>query len=131
MLPELWGQIIPPSIILIILGDVFQVPVGDLFKFAFWPGVTLILFYVIYIVFITWLKKDLAPPIKLEGEKGSKSQQVIHALISIIPPLVLIILVLGSILTGVATPTESSSVGGIGAIILAAMYRQLSVNGLG
>ena len=121
------GQIIPPSIILIILGDVFQVPVGDLFKFAFWPGVTLIFFYVAYIAIITWLKKDLAPPIKLEESRGSRGRQIRHALLSIIPPLVLIIMVLGSILTGVATPTESSSVGGIGAIILAAMYRQLSV----
>lgn len=121
------GQIIPPSIILIILGDVFQVPVGDLFKYAFWPGVTLILFYVVYIVFITWLKKDLAPPIKLDEKMGNKGQQIRRALLSIIPPLVLIVMVLGSILTGVATPTESSSVGGIGAIILAAMYNQLSV----
>jgi len=122
------GQIIPPSIILIILGDVFQEPVGDLFKAAFWPGLTLVLFYVVYIVFITWLKKDLAPSVKIEGARGSKGAQIRHALLAIIPPLVLIILVLGSILTGVATPTESSAVGGVGAIILAAMYRQLNID---
>jgi tripartite ATP-independent transporter DctM subunit len=121
------GQIIPPSIILIILGDVFQQPVGDLFKAAFWPGITLVIFYVIYITVLTFFNKDLAPPIKIEGAKGSKKQQVFHALKAIIPPLVLIILVLGSILTGVATPTESSAVGGIGAIILAGMYQQLSI----
>ncbi len=122
------GQIIPPSIILIILGDVFQVPVGDLFKAAFWPGLSLVLLYVIYIAILTWIKKDLAPPIHLEGEEhGTKKQQVFRALKAIVPPLVLITLVLGSILFGIATPTESSSVGGIGAIILATMYRQLSV----
>ena len=121
------GQIIPPSIILIILGDVFQEPVGDLFKAAFWPGLTLVVFYVVYIVFITWLKKDLAPSVKIEGARGSKGAQIRHALLAIIPPLVLIILVLGSILTGVATPTESSAVGGVGAILLAAMYRQLNI----
>ncbi|RLB72715.1 MAG: C4-dicarboxylate ABC transporter [Deltaproteobacteria bacterium] len=122
------GQIIPPSIILIILGDVFQVPVGDLFMAAFWPGLSLVLFYVIYIAIITYFKKDLAPPIRLEGaEHGTKFQQIIRALKAIIPPLILIMLVLGSILFGVATPTESSAVGGIGAIILAAMYKQLSV----
>ncbi len=122
------GQIIPPSIILIILGDVFQVPVGDLFMAAFWPGLSLVLFYVIYIAIITYFKKDLAPPIRLEGaEHGTKAQQIIRALKAIIPPLILIMLVLGSILFGVATPTESSAVGGIGAIILAAMYKQLSV----
>ena len=121
------GQIIPPSIILIILGDVFQVPVGDLFKAAFWPGISLVGVYVLYIVIITWIKPNLAPPVHLEGEHGSKKQQIFRALKAIIPPLVLIIMVLGSILAGIATPTESSSVGGIGAIILAAMYNQLSI----
>ncbi len=122
------GQIIPPSIVLIILGDVFQVPVGDLFLAAFWPGLSLVLLYVIYIAIITYFKKDLAPPIRLEGaEYGTKAQQISRALKAIIPPLILIIVVLGSILFGVATPTESSAVGGIGAIILAAMYRQLTI----
>ncbi len=60
------GQIIPPSIVLIILGDVFQEPVGDLFKAALWPGLSLVAFYVVYIVIITMIKKDLAPPIRLE-----------------------------------------------------------------
>ncbi|MDA3901922.1 MAG: TRAP transporter large permease subunit [Desulfuromusa sp.] len=122
------GQIIPPSIILIILGDVFQVPVGDLFMAAFWPGLSLVLFYVIYIAILTYFKKDLAPPIHLEGEEyGTKKQQVGRALKAIVPPLTLIILVLGSILFGIATPTESSAVGGVGAVILAGLYRQLSV----
>lgn len=121
------GQIIPPSIVLIILGDVFQVPVGDLFMAAFWPGLTLVLFYVIYIAILAYVKKDLAPPIHLDGEDhGTKKQQVGRALKAIVPPLTLIILVLGSILFGVATPTESSAVGGVGAIILAGMYQQLS-----
>ena len=111
------GQIIPPSIILIILGDVFQVPVGDLFKAAFWPGVSLVGVYVIYIAIITWIKPHLAPPVHLEEMLGSKKKQIIRALKAIIPPLVLIILVLGSILAGIATPTESSAVGGIGAVI--------------
>ncbi len=120
------GQIIPPSIVLIILGDVFQEPVGDLFKAALWPGLSLVAFYVAYIVIITIFKKDLAPPVRLEASSGSKMQQIGQALKAIVPPLVLIILVLGSILTGVATPTESSSVGGIGAIILALLYQQFS-----
>jgi tripartite ATP-independent transporter DctM subunit len=121
------GQIIPPSIILIILGDVFQEPVGDLFKAALWPGLVLVGFYIVYIVFITLIRKDLAPPIRLEESGASKGQQVIHALMAVVPPLVLIVLVLGSILTGVATPTESSSVGGIGAIVLAALYGRFSI----
>jgi len=121
------GQIIPPSIVLIILGDVFQEPVGDLFKAAFWPGLSLVVFYVIYILTLAYFKKDLAPPIRLDDSHGTKKQQIFNALRAIIPPLVLIILVLGSILFGIATPTESSAIGGVGAIVLAAMYRQLSV----
>jgi tripartite ATP-independent transporter DctM subunit len=120
------GQIIPPSIVLIILGDVFQEPVGDLFKAALWPGLSLVAFYVAYIVIITIIKKDLAPPVRLAASTGTKRQQVGNALKAIVPPLVLIVLVLGSILTGVATPTESSSVGGIGAIALAMLYQQFS-----
>ena len=120
------GQIIPPSIILIILGDVFQEPVGDLFKAAFWPGLTLVLVYVAYIVVITILNPKLAPPVRLEGNPGSKGRQILTALKAIIPPLILIVLVLGSILIGVATPTESAAVGGVGAVVLAGLYRQLS-----
>ena len=121
------GQIIPPSIILIILGDVFQEPVGDLFKAALWPGLSLVGFYVVYIVFVTLIRKDVAPPIKLEEMSGSKKHQVWQAVKAIVPPLVLITLVLGSILTGVATPTESSSVGGVGAIVLATFYGRFSI----
>jgi len=120
------GQIIPPSIVLIILGDVFQEPVGDLFKAALWPGLSLVLFYVTYIAIITMLRPKLAPPVRLEQMHGSKTHQIGQALKAIVPPLVLIVLVLGSILTGVATPTESSSVGGIGAILLALLYKQFS-----
>ncbi len=121
------GQIIPPSIILIILGDVFQEPVGDLFLAAFWPGMTLVLFYLVYILILTALNRNLAPAIRLDEMHGSKKRQIMTALLAIVPPLVLIILVLGSILFGVATPTESSAVGGVGAIVLALLYRQASV----
>lgn len=121
------GQIIPPSIILIILGDVFQEPVGDLFKAAFWPGVTLMGVYVVYVVIVTIVNPKLAPPVHLANAGESKASQVKAALKAIVPPLVLIVLVLGSILFGVATPTESSAVGGVGAIVLAAIYRQASV----
>jgi tripartite ATP-independent transporter DctM subunit len=121
------GQIIPPSIVLIILGDVFQLPVGDLFKAALWPGLSLVGFYVVYIVIVTFWKKDLAPPVRLAETQGGKKQQVKRAMMAIIPPLVLIVLVLGSILAGVATATESSAVGGIGAIILATLYRRFSI----
>ncbi len=120
------GQIIPPSIVLIILGDVFQVPVGDLFQAAIWPGLFLIGAYILYIVIYSSLNKEAAPPIVLENNMGSKSEQVIKALKAIIPPLVLILLVLGSIFMGIATPTESAAVGGVGAILLALLYKSFS-----
>jgi tripartite ATP-independent transporter DctM subunit len=120
------GQIIPPSIILIILGDVFQEPVGDLFKAAFWPGVTLMGVYVVYVVIVTIVNPKLAPPVRLANAGESKRVQVVAAIRSIVPPLVLIVLVLGSILAGVATPTESSAVGGVGAVALAALYKKAS-----
>jgi len=117
------GQIIPPSIVLIILGDVFQVPVGDLFKAAIWPGISLVVSYMIYILVVAYLHKDIAPAIPADVSRASKKKQVYRALIDIIPSLTLILLVLGSIFMGVATPTESSAVGCIGAIVLAILYK--------
>jgi len=121
------GQIIPPSIVLIILGDVFNVPVGDLFKAALFPGLVLVAAYVVYILVAAYINPQIGPAVKLERQEGeSKKQQVISALFSIIPPLSLIIIVLGSIFAGIATPTESSAIGCTGAVILAFLYRKFS-----
>lgn len=117
------GQIIPPSIVLIILGDVFQVPVGDLFASAVGPGLALVGAYILYILILSFSNKDMAPAIPPDPSRGNKKKQVIRALIDIVPSLTLIILVLGSIFAGVATPTESAAVGCIGAIGLALMYK--------
>jgi len=119
------GQIIPPSIVLIILGDVFQVPVGDLFRAALLPGLFLVAGYVLYILVVSFLKKELAPPIPPLSDK-SKKRQIAQALMGVIPPLVLIVTVLGSIFAGIATPTESSAVGCVGAIFLSMLYRTFS-----
>ncbi len=122
------GQIIPPSIVLIILGDVFQVPVGDLFQAAVWPGLFLVLAYILFIFVVALVKKDMAPAIPADPTRGSKSKQVVRALIDIIPSLTLIILVLGSIFAGVATPTESAAVGCLGAMALSFMYRSFTLD---
>ena len=119
------GQIIPPSIVLIILGDVLGVAVGDLFKAAVLPGLILVGAYILYVLIISYKNEDVAPAIpSLSNEP--KSTEIINALKSIIPPLLLIVIVLGSIFAGIATPTESSAVGGIGAILLSVAYRQFS-----
>ena len=117
------GQIIPPSIVLIILGDVMGIPVGDLFKAAILPGFLLVLVYTLYILILGRLKPDFCPPIEVTENKSELLAQVIK---DVIPPLILIVSVLGSIFTGMATPTESSAIGAVGAIILAAFYGQIS-----
>lgn len=118
------GQIIPPSIVLIILGDVFQLPVGDLFRAAVAPGLFLVVVYIVYILVWSFINKDVAPP--LPAQTGSRAGNIKRAILAIFPPLTLIVLVLGSIFIGIATPTESAAVGSIGAIVLAAMYQKLS-----
>ncbi|MGO2236394.1 C4-dicarboxylate ABC transporter [Marinomonas sp. UCMA 3892] len=120
------GQIIPPSIILIILGDVLGIPVGDLFHAALFPGMILIACYIVYILILTFLKPELAPAMPQDLDNETRAQQIRSALKAIIPPLALVLIVLGSIFTGIATPTESSALGGMGAIVLALIYRQFS-----
>jgi len=120
------GQIIPPSIILIILGDVMGIPVGDLFQAAILPGSILIGAYILYILAYTFLKPSAAPALRMEVEDGTRRVQIYKALKAIIPPLTLILVVLGSIFAGIATPTESSALGGVGALLLALIYGQFS-----
>lgn len=120
------GQIIPPSIILIILGDVMGIPVGDLFRVAIGPGAVLIGLYVAYILFYAWRYPESAPALPMDDDLTHKYQQYVRAIKAIVPPLVLILVVLGSIFAGIATPTESSALGGIGAIVLSILYRQFS-----
>jgi tripartite ATP-independent transporter DctM subunit len=119
------GQIVPPSIILIILGDVLGLPVGDLFRAAVGPGVVLIGLYIVYILVMTRFKPETAPAMP-EDKSISRKKEIMNALLAIIPPLALIVIVLGSIFTGIATPTESSALGGVGAILLALIYGQFS-----
>ncbi|MDD1780990.1 TRAP transporter large permease subunit [Enterovibrio sp. ZSDZ35] len=119
------GQIIPPSIVLILLGDVLGIPVGDLFQAAIWPGLILVGTYIFYILYIAFRYPEAARAMeRIEGQ--SRREEVIDALKAVIPPLTLIIVVLGSIFAGIATPTESAALGGIGAIALSMIYRQFS-----
>lgn len=119
------GQIIPPSIVLILLGDVLGVPVGDLFQAAIGPGFMLVAAYIAYILFYAYRNPEAAPVIERD-ETISRRKEVITALKAVVPPLALIVVVLGSIFAGVATPTESAALGGAGAIVLAFLYREFS-----
>jgi tripartite ATP-independent transporter DctM subunit len=130
------GQIIPPSIVLVLLGDQISnaysdaqramgnfspepVSVGDLFAGALIPGLGLVGLYILYQLFVAWLKPETSPPIPAaELNVEGLGKRIAHALI---PPIVLIVSVLGSILAGVATPTEAAAVGSVGALLLAGL----------
>lgn len=122
------GQIIPPSIILILLGDVIGVPVGELFIGAVVPGMMLIVAYVLYIGYVAWRHPHLAPAV--QDDNAELAALWISVLKSLLPPLLLIIAVLGSIFYGIASPTESAAVGALGALILAALHRRLTMPNL-
>lgn len=117
------GQIIPPSIILIILGDVMGVPVGDLFKAAIIPGMLLILCYVTYVLLLGKFKPHYCPPVVVTE---NIRELIYESVKGILPPLFLIVAVLGSIFGGIATPTESASIGAVGAVLLSILYGKFS-----
>jgi tripartite ATP-independent transporter DctM subunit len=119
------GQLIPPSIVLIILGDVLNVPVGDLFRAALKPGLVLIGCYIAYVVVYCLINPNAAPIVPID-KNTKRSTIVFNALVAVVPPLMLILVVLGSIFWGIATPTESSALGCVGAVVLALIYRKFS-----
>jgi len=122
------GQIIPPSIILILLGDVIGVPVGQLFIGAAVPGLMLVTAYIAYIAFIAWKNPDLAPAMNVdESDSEYLGYKVLK---SLLPPLFLVLAVLGSIFFGIASPTESAAVGALGAMLLAAIHKKLNLKNL-
>lgn len=130
------GQIIPPSIVLVLLGDqissayaeaqrdlgnwaINPVSVGDLFAGALMPGLMLVAFYILYQLAVAWLKPSAAPA--LPARAPDEAADVKGLLRALVPPIALMVAVLGSILAGVATPTEAAAVGAIGATLLAAL----------
>jgi len=134
------GQIIPPSIVLVLLGDVLSsaysqaqldqgifspdtVSVGDLFVGAAVPGLALVLLYVLYIAGVAIFN----PPAMPAAERGPQPPRFLDLMGALLPPLLLILAVLGSIMAGFATPTEAAGVGAVGAVLLALLKRQFSV----
>ncbi|HSH85203.1 MAG TPA: TRAP transporter large permease subunit [Guyparkeria sp.] len=134
------GQIIPPSIILVLLGDqlsnayaqaqleqgIFSpetVAVGDLFSGALIPGLILVTAYAAYILFVAWRQPGRVPG--LSSEELAQRPPITQLLLALAPPILLIVLVLGSIMGGIATPTEAAGVGAVGALLLALAKRRL------
>ena len=140
------GQIIPPSIVLVLLGDVLSsayqqaqldmgifspetLSVGDLFVGALIPGLMLVGLYLIYIAFIAFSKPNAMPA--MQAYEDDLDISVLQAVVrSLLPPLLLIVAVLGSIIGGLATPTEAAAIGAVGAMLLAASKKQLTLENL-
>lgn len=137
------GQIIPPSICLVLLGEVISnayqqsqlnsgvfapnfVSIGDLFAGAIVPGLLLVLAYGIYVFAIALLKPDQAPALERSGAPLNLAGLLLALSKGLLPPVLLMVAVLGSILLGIATPTEAASVGAVGAALLALLRRELT-----
>ncbi|MCK4378920.1 MAG: TRAP transporter large permease subunit, partial [Deltaproteobacteria bacterium] len=122
------GQIIPPSIVLVLLGDIMNVPIGDLFVGAVIPGLILVVLYVIYVFIISSIKPEWAPSIPKEQlDNISKAEMRKKVMKALVPPLFLMVAVLGSIFAGIASPTEAAAVGAVGATILTAIQGKFNL----
>jgi len=123
------GQIIPPSIVLIVLGDQMGVSVGDLFRTALVPGLILTGGYAAYVAIFAFFNKEVAPALP-EHMRSTGMELAKQVLLSLLPPLILIVVVLGSIFAGIATPTEAGALGAVGAMLLAMANRSLTMSAL-
>ena len=121
------GQIIPPSLILILLADILQLSVGTLFAAAVMPGLMLAALYCAYIVVLGMVRPDLVPPVpKDERDAMGRGELWLKFFKVVLPPLALVLSVLGSIIAGVAAPTEAASMGALGAIVVTAFAGRMS-----
>jgi tripartite ATP-independent transporter DctM subunit len=121
------GQIIPPSLVLILLSDILGTGLGTLFAAAMIPGLLLAGLYAIYMLCIGWLKPEMAPAVPAEERAAMPRRVLIKKLfLVVLPPIGLIFAVLGSIIGGIAAPTEAASMGGIGSIFIALLGKRLT-----
>ena len=120
------GQIIPPSVVLIVLADQMGISVGDLFVGSLLPGIMLAGMFALYCGGVAIFKPSAAPALPKEARNVHGAALGRRVLLVLLPPLVLILLVLGSIFSGIATPTEAGALGALGAMGLAALNRRLS-----
>ncbi|MEC8381348.1 MAG: TRAP transporter large permease subunit [Myxococcota bacterium] len=120
------GQIIPPSVVLVVLADQLGISVGDLFLGALPPGLMLATGYALYVFVYAWLNPDVAPPVRSDSSSDTEGPLLWSVLSVLFPPLILIITVLGSIFAGIATPTEAGALGAVGALLLALINRRFS-----
>ncbi|GAB4404187.1 MAG: TRAP transporter large permease subunit [Microscillaceae bacterium] len=121
------GQIIPPSVVLVLLGSVLSVSVGDLFSAAFVPGMLLVGMYFMYVITFAILVPKAAPPIPADELRAFRAKGFWGRVVSaFVLPLLLILAVLGSIFAGIASPTEAAAVGSLGAVLMTLAQKKLS-----
>jgi tripartite ATP-independent transporter DctM subunit len=120
------AQIIPPSLVLIVLADQLGRSVGDMYEGAILPGLILTAFYALYVLGVAMFRPKWAPALPLEARTLHGLALLRRVIVSLMPPLILIFLVLGTIFIGVATPTEGGAMGASGALALALLNRRLS-----
>ena len=125
------GQVIPPSVILVLLGDVMGISVGSLFMAAVLPGLILVGLFLVYVTAVAFVRPERAPALKAADVSVDVSKGLgTRAAKALFPALALIVAVLGSIFFGIASPTESAAVGALGAIVLAAAHGRFKLSAL-
>jgi tripartite ATP-independent transporter DctM subunit len=122
------AQIIPPSLVLIVMADQLGVSVGDMYEGAMVPGLILTGFYFVFVLLVTLIKPAAAPALPLEARTLHGAALMRRVMTTMVPPLLLIFLVLGTIFVGVATPTEGGAMGATGALLLALAHRRLNLS---
>jgi tripartite ATP-independent transporter DctM subunit len=123
------GQIIPPSLILILLADIMNLSVGTLFAAAVFPGLLLAAFYVIYLLVLGMVRPAMVPAVSAESRALISTGELMFRLVKVVaPPLGLVVAVLGSIIGGVAAPTEAAAMGALGAMVVCALGGRLSLS---
>jgi tripartite ATP-independent transporter DctM subunit len=124
------GILIPPSIMLVVMGPIMEIPVTDLFAAAIIPGILLAILYAGYTTIRCWLNPSLGPVLPVEMRATSMKEVWIEFFLGLVPPAALVFAALGSILFGFATPTEAAGCGAMGALILSLAYKKLTLKKL-
>ncbi|MDC0902835.1 TRAP transporter large permease subunit [Pelagibacteraceae bacterium] len=121
------GILIPPSIMLVVMGPIMEIPVTDLFAAAIIPGIMLALLYAGYVTIRCAINPSLGPVLAIEDRASSMTEVFREFLIGLLPPALLVFAALGSILFGYATPTEAAGCGAVGSLLLALVYKKLTL----
>ena len=121
------GILIPPSIMLVVMGPIMEIPVTDLFAAAIIPGIMLALLYAAYVTIRCAINPSLGPVLAVEDRASSMTEVFKEFIIGLVPPALLVFAALGSILFGYATPTEAAGCGAVGSLLLALVYKKLTL----